>query len=99
MKDLLLSIEFWVAMAAAALLKLRASPRITVFGSIVTITTAVLSALIFTRPVLEWLKLDGEIHTAAVAALVALSAEHIARQLLELKVLDLLKAWRGGGSK
>lgn len=83
-------------MALASMLKLRASPRITPFGAVFTIAVAVLSALVFTRPVMQWLNISQEPYNiAAVAALIALSGEHIARQLMELKIVDLLRAWRG----
>lgn len=95
MRDLIISVEFWAAMALAAFIKLRASPKLTFVGAAVTIVTAVLAALVFTKPLLAWLELSGDIYIAAVAALVALSAEHLARQVLDLKLIDLIKAWRG----
>lgn len=90
MRDLIVSIEFWIAMALAVVLKLRASPTITVFGAITTTIAAVSSALIFTDPVLEWLNADRETYTYAVAALVALTGEHLMRQLLTMKLADLI---------
>jgi hypothetical protein len=96
MRDLLFSVEFWVAMALAALIKLRASPRITAFSAFVTVLVGVLAALVLTDPVLEFLGLAGGSYTHAVAALVALSCEHIARQILELRIVELIRAWRGG---
>lgn len=95
MFDLVRSVEFWVAMIFAVFVKVRASKKITVLGAAFTIATAVLSALVFTGPLLDWLDLSGETYVAAVAALVALSAEHIARQLMETRVVDLIRAWRG----
>jgi hypothetical protein len=95
MRDLIFSVEFWAAMALAAFIKLRASPRLTVVGAAVTVVTAVLAALVFTLPLLDWLDLSGDIYVAAVAALVALSAEHIARQIMDMKIIELIRAWRG----
>lgn len=95
MRDLILSIEFWAAMALAAFIKLRASPRLTVWSAVITVVTAVLAALVFTLPLLDWLDLSGDIYIAAVAALVALSAEHIARQIIDTKLVELIRAWRG----
>jgi len=95
MSDLIQSIEFWVAMIAASLIKVRASPRITFWGAVITVFCAVTSALVFTMPLMDWLELTGDIHVAAVAALVALSAEHFARQILDLKLIELIRAWRG----
>lgn len=95
MKDLLTSIEFWIAMSFASVIKIKASPRLTLIGSLITIAAAVSSALIFTLPLLDFFELTGDMYVAAVAALVALSAEHIARQVLDLKIVELIKAWRG----
>lgn len=95
MRDLLISVEFWVAVTLATVVKLRASRNMSRWMVIVTILTATGSALVFTKPVLNWLDLDGETYTAGVAALVALTAEHLMRQLLEIRIVDLLKAWKG----
>lgn len=95
MKDLLTSVEFWLAMLFASAIKLRASPTISLPSALITIGAAVASALIFTAPILDWLSLDGETYAAAVAALVALTAEHLSRQVLTLRLVDLLRAWRG----
>lgn len=95
MRELLISVEFWLAMAAAAFIKLRASPKLSVGGAIATVVTAVLSALVFTRPLLDYLELSGDVYVAAVAALVALSAEHLARQILDMKLTEIIRAWRG----
>lgn len=95
MWDLIRSVEFWVAMSAAVLLKLRASPKITLFGSIFTIAIAVTAALVFTHPVVYWLSIDAETYAIGISALIALSAEHLARMFLETKLADLIAAWRG----
>ena len=95
MLDLIRSFEFWVAMVAAVLLKLRASPKITPFGAIFTIATAVAAALVFTQPVVQALKITGQNYEIGIAALIALSAEHLARMILETKLADLIAAWRG----
>lgn len=95
MMDLIRSVEFWVAMVLAAMIKLRASPTITASGAFCTVSAAVAAALVFTQPILDRLSLDGETYAAGVAALVALTAEHLARQVLDLRLVDLIKAWRG----
>lgn len=95
MRDLFFQIEFWVAMVLAALIKLSSSPKLTFGGAVVTVVTAVLAALVFTEPLITWLELSGDIYVAAVAALVALSAEHLARQVLDMRITDIIKAWRG----
>lgn len=96
MYDMVLSVQFWVAVLLAAMLKLRASPRLTFWASVVTVIVGFLSALVFTAPVLDVLQLDGDTYVPAVAALVALSTEHLARQVLDARLIDLLKIWRGG---
>lgn len=90
MKDLVASVEFWIAMALVVVVKLRASPTITIAGAILTTAAAVASALIFTDPVLEWLKADRETYTYAVAALVALTGEHLMRQIMSMSLKDLI---------
>ena len=82
-------------MGFASLIKVRASPKLTFVNSVTTIAAAVSSALLFTLPLLDFLELSGDVYVAAIAALVALSAEHIARQLLDMKIIELIKAWRG----
>lgn len=94
MKEMLLSLEFWVAIAVAVALKLKSSPSISIGGAIFTTLTALGSALVFTAPVMDALDL-AEVYAPAVAALAALSAEHIARQLLSVTLVDLIALWRG----
>ncbi|KIC39353.1 hypothetical protein [Leisingera sp. ANG-M7] len=95
MRELITSLEFWIAMAAAIALKLRASPTITCFGAIATTVSAVACALVFTQPLVAWLDLDGETYTYAVSALIALTGEHISRQILSLGIEDAFRLWRG----
>lgn len=95
MKELLISVEFWVAMFLAVVLKLGSSPKISSRSAAIASATAVASALIFTQPIVDMLELSSETYTYAVAALVALSAEHVARQILTLSLSDLVAIWRG----
>ncbi len=95
MKDLIFSVEFWVAMAVAVALKLRSSPSISIGAAAITTITAVGAALVFTHPIETYLRLPDRSYTAAIAALVALSAEHVARQALNLNLTELIRAWRG----
>lgn len=94
MKELLTSIEFWVAVAFATLVKLKASKNMSKWAVLTTVLTATGAALVFTKPVLHWLNLEGETYTAGVAAIVALTAEHLMRQLLELRLDDIFTNWR-----
>ena len=96
MHELIRSLEFWVAVALASIIKLRASPSLNFVGALSTVIVSVLAALVFTPPVLDRFGLSGEIYTAATGALVALTAEHLARQMLMANILEIIKAWRGG---
>ena len=94
MNDLFLRIDFWIEVALACLIKVKASPRLGIINAILTIAIAIGAALVLTGPVLEWRSLSSS-WAPAVAALVALTFEHAARQVLDMKLLDIIKAWRG----
>lgn len=95
MRDLFTSLEFWVAVAVAVILKLRTSENLTIFGALITTVTGVGSALVFTHPAAAYLSLDTATYGPAIAALIALTFEHIARHILRLSPTDIIKAWRG----
>lgn len=95
MLDLVSRVEFWVAMAFAVLIKLRASPTLTRVGAVLTTVAAVTGALVFTKPITAWMGLDAETMQFAVAALVALTCEHVARLVLNTTIADAVKMWRG----
>lgn len=95
MSDLLGRVEFWVAMVFAVLVKLRASPTLTRGAAVTTTISAVAGALIFTGPMTAYLGLDATTMQFAVAALVALTCEHVARLVLNLTPKDVLDLWRG----
>lgn len=95
MRDLIHSAEFWLAMVVVSIVKLRASPHLTPFGRVLTVAAAVGCALIFTDPVLTYLALDEESYRTGVAALLALTGEHVARQFLGTTLIDLVNAWKG----
>lgn len=91
MMDLLKRPEFWAAMLFAIIVKLRASPRLTIIGAGMTSIVAVTGALIFTEPAAEWLDLHGTAMQPAIAALVALTCEHVARLILNLTPAEVIK--------
>lgn len=93
MLDLIRNFEFWVAMTFAILIKLRASPTITVVGSVVTTIAAIAGALVFTDPVISYLELGTQFRVP-VAALLALTSEHLARMVLNTSVADIINIWR-----
>lgn len=94
-QNLWATLEFWLAVAFASLVKLTSGPLPGWRVSIVSVTTAFLAASLFTGPVVEWLDFREFDATAPVAALVALTGEHLARQIMGLKIMEVLKAWRG----
>ncbi|NCO20802.1 MAG: hypothetical protein GW905_02040 [Rhodobacterales bacterium] len=60
MTDPIWRVGFWVAMVFAVVIKLRASPTITILGAALTTVAAVAGALIFTDPVAVWLGFSGD---------------------------------------
>lgn len=84
-------------MLLAAFIKVRISAQTSFLKAAAGVVTGVLCALVFTRPVLDHLDLDPAVWAPAVAALVAITFEHLVRQLLDLTLLDAIKTWRGGG--
>lgn len=95
MLDLVQRLEFWVAMGFAVIVKMSSSPSISPWRAAASIVIALTSALIGTWPIIDWLQLDPEVYAPFVAALVALTSEHLARQLLRTNLTDLLAAWKG----
>ena len=95
MNDLILDPAFWIATLVAVVVKIRASPRAGFINACITTLVAVGSALVFTNPVLRYLELSPDDYAPAVAALVALTAEHLARQIVGIRIVDLIAAWRG----
>lgn len=87
--------EFWAAMVFVVLVKYRAQPTIGFLGSALGAVIAVLGAMVFTGAAVDVLGFEGENWTFAVAGLVALTCEHIARMLLDVTPSDLIKWWRG----
>ena len=86
---------FWLAVAFASLVKVNSPPPLPFRKRMVSLIAGAIGAIIFTEPVLEYLEWDGQIYQTAVAALVALTADHLARQVLSLKLVDLVKIIRG----
>lgn len=97
MSDLWTDAGFWLAVAFASLVKVNSPPPLPWGKRILSLLTGALGATVFTQPVLAYLEWDGAIYMTAVAALLALTADHFARQLLALKLKDILRTWRGGG--
>ncbi len=95
MLDLVYRLEFWVAMGFAVVVKVSSSPSINPWRAFFSILIAITSALVGTWPLIDWLQLDPEIYAPFIAALVALTSEHLSRQVLNTSLTDILAAWRG----
>ena len=94
-------LSFWISVAGATIVKLLTTPYKSLIHLGLTIFAAVFSAMVFTDPVLAWLKLDPNAYKAAIAALLALTGEGIMRALITVaadptKALEWVRAWRGG---
>lgn len=95
MSYLLTDPGFWFAVAFAALVKANSPPPLPWRKRIASLAAGALGAIVFTDPILAYLEWDGQVYMTAVAALVALTADHLARQLLAAKITDIIKIWRG----
>ncbi len=90
------SSKFWLAVAGAIVLKLATTRTLSFWGLCVAVSSALLFATFFTRPVLNWWALDPEIYEPATAALLALFGEWGARHVLESRSLaDVIRMLRG----
>ena len=95
MYDLIRSLEFWIAIALASIIKIRAEPELKMKEAVSTIAVSVLAGLIFTPPILEFLELSGDAYKYATCSLVALTCDRIAKQILSVDLVELIKALRG----
>ena len=88
--------EFWLAAAFAAVVKVTASPRASPLATVATVFIAVAGAALFTDWAAEVVVgvHDGGPKRYAIAALVAMSCEEVAKRIVRGKV-DLLALWRG----
>lgn len=97
-------ISFWFAAVGASFVKIALSPWLGIVKGLISIATALIVAVIFTDPVVTYLNLNPEAYRTAVAALVALTGDGLVRWLLQLvsnptKIVEIVKVWRGGGTK
>jgi len=93
-------ITFWVAVAIATFIKVAGSVRKSIFLTFVMVMSAIFFAWVFTKPMLDWLDLNGETYTIPVAVLIAFTGESILRFALALledhtRVVEIINAWRG----
>jgi hypothetical protein len=93
-------LAFWIAVIGATFIKVATSPQRSIISVATILFIAVFSAYVFTDPVIAWLHMDPDTYKSAVAALVALSGEGVARLVISIandpkKGIDLFKRWRG----
>lgn len=74
---------FWLAVAAGIMVKLTFSELLTKRQVVMTFVAGVFCAVLFSRPTLDVLKLEGEYYAYAVAGLLALTGEHIVRRVVK----------------
>lgn len=72
------SIEFWIAVAVAIVVKLRTSERLSFWQVLTSVVVAVGSAYVGAEPIAEWLGIG----VVVAAAMVALTAEGLMRWVL-----------------
>lgn len=99
MADMVKRIEFWLALVIVLAIKLTSQDKTTPRQKLLTVGIAVGSAILFTESVLDFLTLDKGIYEVPVSALIALSSEHLARQILNTSFVDAIRAFRGTGKK
>ena len=95
MIDLMSKIEFWIAMAFAIVVKIKSSTQLTRSQVVLTVVCAISGALVFTEPAYNYFEFTGDSAKFAVASIVALSCEHLARMVMTLTMQDILALWRG----
>ena len=94
------SVEFWLVVAAAVIIRLLASEKHTLFSAVLSVFNAVFAAVVFTVSVLDWLRLDPDTYQLPVAALLALTGQGLTKMLINYtdspqRLLEFIKSWRG----
>jgi hypothetical protein len=95
MIQLIQRVEFWIAMGFALVVKLKASSEISRLQAASTIVVAICGALVFTEPACLYFGFTSDSVKYAMAALVGLTCEHVARMLLTLTISDVVALWKG----
>lgn len=94
-------LTFWITIGIAAFVKLFSSPYQGLMKTIFTLATAIFFAWVFTDAVLHILSLNPEVYKYPIAALIALTAEGLAKVVLSIlespsSFIDFIRAWRSG---
>ncbi|MEH6521238.1 hypothetical protein [Sulfitobacter sp.] len=74
---------FWLALGGGVLVKLMFSEKLTTRQVIMTVCSGVFCAVFFSKPILDFLKLDGEHFEYAIVAVLALTGEHLVRRVVQ----------------
>jgi len=88
------SVKFWIAVGAAILLKLATVRELSLWRACVTVTSALMFAVFFTTPMMDWWGLAPSTYEPAVAAVMALFGEHVARLILQSDMASIVAALR-----
>lgn len=99
MSDIVKRVEFWIALVIVLAIKLTSSSETTPRQKVLTVFIAIGSAVLFTDSVVHYLKLDASVYEVLVSAIIALTAEHLARQVLGTSLTDIIRAIRGTTKK
>lgn len=98
MRDLWSDVEFWMAMAFVGLVKFSGSKGIGWRMALVSVALGIGASLAFTRSVIQYFSLNPDNATIPVAALIAITAEQVARQIQSMSLKEALDLWRGKSS-
>jgi hypothetical protein len=98
--DLSHDVKFWLVVGVATLIKVLTSAIVSYKVVLVSMITGFFGGWIFTGPFLKFFELDHGIYEYPAAALIALTCEGIMRWIISLandpmKILDVIKTWRG----
>ncbi len=90
---------FWLAIGGGVLVKLMFSERLTTRQVIMTVCSGVFCAVFFAKPILDFLKLDGDHFEYAIVAVLALTGEHIVRRVVQFSKSGTVADIRKGVGK
>lgn len=90
---------FWLALGGGVLVKLMFSEKLTTRQVIMTVFSGVFCSVFFSKPILEFLKLDGDHFEYAVVGILALSGEHLLRRVLQFSKSGTIADIRKGVGK
>lgn len=74
---------FWLALGGGVLVKLMFSEKLSTRQVIMTVCSGVFCAVFFSKPILDFLKLEGDHFEYAIVAVLALTGEHIVRRVVQ----------------